>query len=104
MKDRRISLLNLKIRFLAALLIGTLMFCPNAHAGGIPLIMRGVGRTLFSVFQIPKDMITHSTQAFPLGLVAGTVGGTMKAVAGTVVGAVDIARGAAPYAKYLVFL
>lgn len=66
--------------------------------------MRGVARTIFSVLEIPKDMIVNSPKAFPLGLIGGTLAGTMKAVTGTVVGAVDIARGAAPYAKYLVFL
>ena len=79
-------------------------FCSRAYADSVGLISRGAGRVIFSVFEIPKAMITYGTQTFPLGLVAGTVGGTMKAVAGTVVGAVDMARGAAPYAKYLVFL
>lgn len=97
--------MNRKIRvFLALWLLCGLVACPQAHAGGIPLIMRGAGRTFFSVFQIPKDMITYAPKAFPVGLVAGTVTGTMKAVAGTVVGAFDMARGAAPYAKYLIFL
>lgn len=96
--------LKSKISFLILLLMLICFFSPSAYAGGIPLIVRGVGRTLFSVLQIPKDMIVNSPKAFPLGLIGGTIAGTGKAVVGTIVGAVDIARGAAPYAKYLVFL
>jgi hypothetical protein len=83
------------------LLFLCLISLQNVYAeSGLPLVARGAGRTLFSVLEIPKEMIVHGGQAFPLGLVGGVIGGTMKAVAGTVVGAVDMARGAAPYAKY----
>ncbi len=101
---RRVPCLNTKICFLFILVMAGLLFSPIAYADGIPLILRGVGRTIFSVLEIPKDMLINSTRAFPLGLIGGTLTGVMKAVAGTVVGAADIARGAAPYAKYLVFL
>lgn len=86
--------------FLVLVFLGSSLLPKSAHADGIPLIARGIGRTLFSVLQLPKDMIQNGGQAFPLGLVTGAISGTMKAVAGTLVGAVDIARGAAPYAKY----
>jgi len=68
------------------------------------LIMRGVGKTVGSVFQLPITMLASSTTAFPFGLLGGAVLGTFKAVGGTLSGAFDIARGAAPYAKYAIFL
>ena len=95
--------MQIKKRLWILLIAGFIAFSPCAYADGIPLIARGLGRVIFSVLEIPKEMITRSTQAFPLGLVAGTLGGAVKAVSGTLVGAVDIARGAAPYAKYAVF-
>ena len=74
---------------------------PSAFAAdNIGLIVRGVARTLFSAFEIPKGMITNAGNAFPLGIVTGPVTGTMKTVSGPVVRATEIARGAAPYAKY----
>lgn len=79
----------------------------TAYAGmdrDLGLIMRGVGKTVGSVFQVPFGMLSGSTQFFPFGMVAGAVGGTFKAVGGTLSGAWDIARGSAPYAKYLIFL
>jgi hypothetical protein len=88
---------------LALALLLALAFSTPAYANPA-LIMRGVGRTIFSVLQLPAEMLANSGRAFPLGMVAGAVSGTMKAVAGTVIGAADIARGGAPYAKYAVFL
>ena len=76
---------------------------PVYAADSIALITRGVARTLFSVFQIPKEMIANAGTAFPLGIIAGTMNGVVKTVVGTIMGAGDIARGAAPYAKYAVF-
>ncbi len=75
-----------------------------AYADSVGLIMRGVARTIFSVFELPKTIVESSGQSFPLGIIGGTVAGSMRMVAGTLMGATDIARGAAPYAKYLVFL
>ncbi len=67
-------------------------------------ILRGVGKTLFSTVEIPKSMIEQSkTTIFPVGLLTGAVQGTYRTVVGTVNGVVDIAAGAAPYAKYLIF-
>jgi hypothetical protein len=90
-------------RFLPlALIFFLLMMSQPAHADSVGLIMRGVARTLFSAFEIPKSMIQGSTQAFPIGIVTGTLVGSVKMVAGTLMGAADIARGAAPYAKYAI--
>ncbi len=83
------------------LITGTLLVLSRpVYADDIATITQGVARTLFSVFDLPKDMITGATNSFPLGLITGTITGTMKMVTGTVLGVADIARGAAPYAKY----
>lgn len=70
----------------------------------LSLVLRGTSKTLGSVFQIPARMMTGGGAPFPFGIVTGAISGTAQAVGGTLNGAVDIARGAAPYAKYLVFL
>ncbi len=94
-------------RFLTIPILASVLLCaaPQPASANIPLIARGVGRTLSAVFSLPAAMIQDSTRAiFPLGLIMGTVRGTMMMLTGTVMGAFDLARGAAPYAKYLVFL
>lgn len=68
------------------------------------LILRGTAKTLLSVFQLPGTMLQSSMDSFPLGLISGAVQGSVNAVMGTLSGVVDIARGAAPYAKYAIFL
>lgn len=90
--------------FLLGVLILACCSPKPAYADSMALITRGIARTLFSAFQIPKEMLAGAPHAFPLGLVAGTMNGVVKTVVGTVMGAADIARGAAPYAKYAVFL
>lgn len=69
----------------------------------VGLIAQGLAKTLYAVAQLPANMIAGSAQSFPIGLVTGTVAGSMKMMAGTVMGAFDMARGAAPYAKYMIF-
>lgn len=67
------------------------------------LIQRGLAKTLFSSLQLPATIVQHTTAFFPLGILTGTVQGTLEAVIGTLSGAVDLAAGAAPYAKYAAF-
>lgn len=74
------------------------------YAEGIPLILDGAARTFFSVLQLPKEILDSSSHSFPFGLIGGAITGTAKAVGGTIGGAADMARGAAPYAKYMIFL
>ena len=93
----RVALLSLP------LVIGLLYARPVQAAESVGLITRGLAKTLFSIIEIPRDMIANSGTAFPLGLVGGAVRGSMKAVVGTISGVGDIARGAAPYAKYAIF-
>lgn len=98
---------GLRPRWAAVLMLAAVLVCaaPQPASANIPLIARGLGRTLSAVFSLPASMMADSVRGgFPLGLIMGTVRGTMQAITGTVVGAIDMARGAAPYAKYLVFL
>ena len=53
-------------------------------------------------FQIPKKMISRSRQYGLPGVFTGMVEGTMHMVGSVVFGAIDIALGAAPLAKYAV--
>ena len=99
---------TIRTRFAAVFL--AVFFLMSAAAGpahaqdNIGLVFRGVAKTLVAAFQLPGSILTQSVQQFPLGLITGTVTGTFKMIAGTLSGGADIARGAAPYAKYLVFL
>ncbi|MFA6600865.1 MAG: hypothetical protein WC352_00465 [Candidatus Omnitrophota bacterium] len=66
-------------------------------------ILHGFGKTVFSVFQLPMTMARHvQTVTFPISLISGPVAGTYRAVTGTAAGALEMAVGAAPYAKYAV--
>jgi len=79
------------------------MFCAHsvAYAG---TLARGVGRIVYSLFEIPRSVVAHSQQVvFPFGIVTGTVDGAVRMVGGTLAGTVETAAGAAPYAKYLIF-
>ena len=93
-----------KVFFLVLFLL-MLLLQPSTpvQADSIGLITRGIARTFFSAFEIPKAMASNAGQAFPLGMLAGTLTGSVRMVAGTLMGATDIARGAAPYAKYMIF-
>ena len=79
---------------------------PHASAANsVDYLASGLIKAVSSVFYIPIEMIKDSGQIlFPFGLVTGAVKGSVKTVGGLLGGAFDIARGAAPYAKYLVFL
>ena len=67
-------------------------------------ISRGFFRILTAAFQIPRYLL-YKTLSEPIGLgtVDGALTGAYYAVAELSGGALDIARGAAPYAKYMVF-
>lgn len=94
------------VHFLPLVLLTLLLLAPQpAYAGGdIALALRGVAKTVGAAFQVPIGVLSNSTTAFPFGMVIGAIGGTAKAVSGTLSGAWDIARGAGPYAKYMIFL
>ena len=77
---------------------------PSVYASdgnNMGLIFRGVARTIFAAVEIPRTILENPSRTpFPFSLVTGAVTGTFRTVAGTVGGAADMARGAAPYAKY----
>ena len=92
-----------KTPFILLILLGAgLITLPSAHAD-VALIAQGLAKTLYAVAQVPASMLAGSTHAFPFGLITGAVTGTVKMAAGTVMGAADMARGTAPYAKYAIF-
>lgn len=86
------------------ILLAAAAFAPSTAYANPGLIFRGLAKTVYAVAQVPVNMVQGSAQSFPLGIVTGAVAGTMKMAVGTVMGAADMARGAAPYAKYAVFL
>jgi hypothetical protein len=91
------------IFFSVACLITVYPVQPTYADGDMGLVVQGVGKTLFSAFQIPACMLQNATTMFPVGLLGGVVQGTYRMLTGTLSGVADIARGGAPYAKYLVF-
>ncbi len=73
-------------------------------AGNASKILRGTVKTVGAAFQVPMAMMQDSSRVmFPFGILTGAIRGSIKTVAGTLNGALDIAQGAAPYAKYAVF-
>lgn len=67
--------------------------------------IRGTSKVVHGVIAIPQSMIEDSGRfMFPLGIVTGAVRGSIRTVGSTISGAFDLARAAAPYAKYLIFL
>lgn len=67
-------------------------------------ILRGVAKVITAPFQIPSAMLADSQKVvFPFGLVTGAISGTFQTLMKTVSGGLDMAQGAAPYAKYMLF-
>ena len=91
--------------FLVLLLVLSVLLIPSlgyAEMGeDVSYAARGASKLVGSVFAIPKAMLQDSGRVmFPFGLVTGAIRGTFQTVTGVVSGTVDVARGAAPYAKY----
>ena len=94
------------LSLLACALFFTLL--PNLYADdvqNISYIERGFFRIFTAAFQLPRYLI-HKTLTEPplVGTLDGAVTGAFYTVSYVIGGAFDIARGAVPYAKYLVFL
>ncbi len=67
------------------------------------LLMRGTGKALGAAMSIPAGMMAGAARGgFPFGMIGGILQGTFSAVGNVVSGAFDLARGAAPYAKYAI--
>lgn len=97
--------LCMKRSFLVTILFAgffMMAFPSSARASdGVGLVLRGLVKTVGAAFAIPATMMQDSSQVmFPFGIISGAIRGSAKTIAGTVSGAVDMARGAAPYAKY----
>lgn len=97
---------QISIAILVSLLI---LFTPDTSLAtnddkNFSYISRGFFRILTAAFQIPQYLV-HKTLSEPLGVgtVDGALTGAYYAVRELAGGALDIARGVAPYAKYLVF-
>ena len=97
------------IFFLILTLVGSIFFVspPKLYAGdneNFYYLSRGFFRVLTAVFQIPRYLIQRTlTEPIGLGTVDGVLDGTFYAVSELSQGALEMGRGAAPYAKYLVF-
>lgn len=95
-----------KLKTLLCLLLVLSVFLTPTHGFAdmgrdISYAARGASKLVGSVFAIPKAMLQDSGRVmFPFGLVTGAIRGTCQTVGGVVSGAVDLARGGAPYAKY----
>ena len=92
-----------KTPFILLILLGADLLSPSPARADVALIASGLAKTMYALVQVPANMIAGGAQSFPLGIVTGAVAGTMKMAVGTVMGAADMARGAAPYAKYAIF-
>lgn len=66
----------------------------------IGYVANGTSQVVGGVFALPTEVLKGATQSFPFGIVTGAVKGTFKTLGGVFGGAFNIARGAAPYAKY----
>ena len=71
-------------------------------ADSLDYATRGVSRVMKGAVSVPSSLVQDSKRTvFPFGILKGAVRGTLNAIVWAVGGAVDIVRGAAPYAKYL---
>lgn len=100
--------MKLRHRFVTFSLLFLVLFAAASrpvYAGGenLQLIFSGLARTVFSVVKLPVTILASSTKSFLLGLITGVFKGTAEVIGGTLGGAFDTARGAAPYAKYAIF-
>ncbi len=90
---------------LAVILSGPVVNVYADHGENFFYISQGFSRILGSTFQIPGYMI-HKTLSGPVGIgtVDGILSGTYGALHELSQGTFQMAQGAAPYAKYLVFM
>jgi hypothetical protein len=93
-------------RWILGGLLAALILCPPpVYADSTAYLFRGLARTLATAFEIPKTVLGMTASSLsPVGLVEGVLSGTMKTVGGLLGASQDLVRGAAPYAKYAVFL
>ncbi len=82
--------------------------CLTAHAEN-PIqdagyVATGATQIVGGALALPVEILKGGVQSFPFGIIAGALRGTVKTLGGVFGGAVNIARGSAPYAKYAAFV
>ena len=91
------------------IILGVVFLGPfsNLYAGdvqNINYIERGFSRILTAAFQLPIYLVQKTLSGPPLvGTLDGAVTGAFYTVSSVTGGVFDIARGAVPYGKYLIF-
>ncbi len=70
----------------------------------IGYIANGTSQVVGGALALPTEVLKGAVQSFPFGIIAGAMRGTMRTLGGVFGGAFNIARGAAPYAKYAAFI
>ena len=95
-----------KPKIVLGLALTLMVFCGHSFVYAdtgqdISYAAQGATQIVGSAFAIPKAMLQDSGHVmFPFGLVTGAIRGTVQTVTGILGGAMNVARGAAPYAKY----
>lgn len=98
-----------KRRIRAFLVIGMIFFAPAPAVWAdtnedINYLSRGFFRILTAAFEFPRHLLYKTVnEPIVFGTIDGALSGTYYTVAELSGGAFDLLRGAAPYAKYLVF-
>ncbi len=64
----------------------------------------GASQIVGGALALPVEILKGATQSFPFGILAGAMRGTMRTLGGVFGGAFNVAKGAAPYAKYAAFI
>ena len=91
------------------MILGITFFVPHTplYAGdvqNINYIERGFFRILTAAFQLPIYLVQKTLNGPPIvGTIDGVLTGTFYTISSVTGGAFDLARGAVPYAKYLIF-
>ena len=67
-------------------------------------VATGASQVVGGALALPVEILKGATQSFPFGILAGAMRGTVKTLGGVLGGAFNMARGAAPYAKYAAFV
>ena len=74
------------------------------HEENVDHLSNGFFRILTAAFQIPRYLLQKTlNEPIGLGTIDGALQGAYYAVAEVSGGALEMVRGAAPYAKYLIF-
>lgn len=96
--------------FILLLTAGILFFSPNQNlyaddVQNINYIERGFTRIFSSVYQLPFYLFQKTFYGPPVvGTVDGVITGAYYTVSNLTGGLFDIARGAVPYGKYMLFM